>query len=206
MKKYTFLILAFFTLISCSTRKTIDISQDVFKESKKVCLNSEGRGRIELPQGKYTFSYESAYLEDENKFVMVLSFPIYGEERFEINLDDLKKNSNHSLEHRIVSASEGVSPQMINTFITLWAEYFTELLGLQGRNEITSANFKWKIENQIFHGDSTKNPFFHFYSKAFLASKDFFQRLTFELKNIHDKTQDRMIIELFVRECLEKPE
>ena len=55
--------------------------------AKKICLNAEGKGRIELPGEKYVFEYESQVDLKNNKFDLVLDFPIKGQSLISLSLD-----------------------------------------------------------------------------------------------------------------------
>ena len=41
-----------------------------------MCFNSEGKGRIETPQGRYVFSYESVLNKEESKWSFAFHFPL----------------------------------------------------------------------------------------------------------------------------------
>lgn len=56
-------------------------------EFHKICIEGSGRGRIELLSNKYTFTYESQFDRPNNKFDLVLDFPIIGEKALYISLD-----------------------------------------------------------------------------------------------------------------------
>jgi hypothetical protein len=79
-------MLALFLLSSCAT-DTIKNKIDNSTEFKKICVEGSGKGRIELPTNKYTFSYESKMDRVGNKFDLVLDFPIVGEREVNISLD-----------------------------------------------------------------------------------------------------------------------
>lgn len=59
---------------SCSTLENKDNS--LIGLINRMCFNSEGRGRIETPQGRYVFSYESVLNKDESKWSFAFHFPL----------------------------------------------------------------------------------------------------------------------------------
>lgn len=159
-----------------------------------------------MEQGKYVFSYESALVEDEGKFIMVLNFPIYGEEKFEIYFSKgpLKEN-NSELEHRFIATESGVDPVLVQHFISLWAEYFKELISLQKGQTFKASSFQWMVKDQTLIGTASVQSL-QFVSMANVANKDFFEHLTFQMKETNAKSFQNLKVELFVRECLEKLE
>lgn len=205
MKSYIALFLCLL-FSSCSLFRFQKVSEDIPKESQKICLNSSGKGRIEMEQGKYVFSYESALVEEEEKFIMVLNFPIYGEEKFEIYFTDGQLRENNSeLEHRLIATGSGVDPLLVQSFISLWAKYFKELISLQRGVPSKKASFEWMVKEQTLMGISNLQNL-QFISKANVANKDFFEHLTFQMKETKNKSSQSLKVELFVRECLEKLE
>lgn len=73
-------------LTSCADH-VIKNKSDFSTEFKKICVEGSGKGRIELLNNKYTFSYESRMDRRGNKFDLVLDFPIIGERELNISLD-----------------------------------------------------------------------------------------------------------------------
>jgi hypothetical protein len=55
-------------------------------------VEGSGKGRIELMSTKHTFSYESRIDRPQNKFDLVLDFPIVGERELNISLDPAVTN------------------------------------------------------------------------------------------------------------------
>ena len=65
---------------------------------KKICIESSGKGRIELAGSKYAFSYESLLNRKLNVFDLALDFPIVGETKVSLSLNpkEVSKQMNHS--------------------------------------------------------------------------------------------------------------
>lgn len=207
MKRLLTTLIFFITLTSCSLFRFEEISQNIPLETKKICLSSTGKGRIEMKSGKYIFSYESALMNEEEKFIILLNFPIYGEEKFEINWESSlnKASDNSELEHRLLSSGEGIDPKLVQGFISLWSKYFEELIAIQTGTKFKKKSFKWEVKDQKLIA-SSQGPSIEFISKADVANKDFFEHLTFEVQEKGQKLSSTLKVELFVRECLEKSE
>ncbi len=62
-------------------------SEYLKSQFKKICLESSGKGRIEVVGSKYTFGYESQLNRPHNSFDLALDFPIIGETKVELSLD-----------------------------------------------------------------------------------------------------------------------
>lgn len=57
------------------------------KQFKKICVESTGKGRIELVGSKYTFAYESQISRSNHVFELALDFPIIGETKVSLGLN-----------------------------------------------------------------------------------------------------------------------
>ena len=73
-------------ITACSELKTKD-SLDYSKEFKKICIEGSGKGRVELTGTKHTFAYESQVDRKNNRFDLVLDFPIFGERQIQFSLN-----------------------------------------------------------------------------------------------------------------------
>jgi hypothetical protein len=54
--------------------------------AKKICLDSEGRGRFESKEGKYVVGYESLFNKEQSKWSIALRAPLFGEEVLHIRV------------------------------------------------------------------------------------------------------------------------
>lgn len=62
-------------------------SADFAGEFKKICIEGNGKGRIELMTTKQNFSYESQVDRKNNRFDLSMDFPVIGERQIEFSLD-----------------------------------------------------------------------------------------------------------------------
>lgn len=90
----------FFALCACSSieKKPFEVlkngvdDKNLKNEFLKICVEGEGRGRIEFLGDKHTFSFESK-LDHSDKFLLGLDFPVVGEKLLTINLDPVVMNN-----------------------------------------------------------------------------------------------------------------
>jgi hypothetical protein len=108
-------------------------------------LSAEGRGRLILDNKKYTFSYQSALKQEEQKWFMSFVFPIYGEEYVE--LDWGTKNDvqyQFSFEEKLLKEQKGLPPEELELFFETWAKFLHEIIQLKN-NRMQKMNFSLLI-------------------------------------------------------------
>ena len=86
------LILLFILVSSCTTQKKFKkLSYDIVTEMKQVCLSSEGKGILNVGGSRYSFSFESMWEKEEDRWLLGLDFPL--QEQQVLVLDLQKKDS-----------------------------------------------------------------------------------------------------------------
>ena len=195
--KYSLLL---FVFVSCSLFKVSNLSDDIVLESKRVCLNADGNGRLLIQGHKYVFGFETLFDEENSTWQMALNFPLYGEEFIELSLNDKNTEFNQRLEDKILKERKGVNPILLHQFMTSWAQFLKELIHLQ-RNEqvILQAHYSWRVENNKLKA-SRKTKLHNIDADFYNAQDEFFSRMDFSLRT--EQSRDPMQIELIVRKCL----
>lgn len=197
MIKYTYI---FFILIlsSCATKKVGEtLTSDPTVEAKKICLNSEGKGRFFYNKEKIGFSYESALEEELGKFFLVLDFPFHGEEKFEVSYQELTEDSNSSFEHKIASSYDGIDPRIVHDFSLSFSEYFRDILTFK-YNEKKKSFLEWKAKDKSLYASKKISSGF-FSAVASQSNKTYFENLSFELKSKNNFLK----IDLILNSCQE---
>lgn len=81
-------------LCSCSLltfKKEQTLSGDILlSKLKKICLEGNGKGRIELVGTKHVFEYESLLDRPHRRYELALAFPIVGEQKVSLSLDPVQ--------------------------------------------------------------------------------------------------------------------
>lgn len=191
-------ILFFFT--SCAIFNSPRLSPNVFNASEKVCLNADGNGRLNVQGHKYVFGHETLMDQEENKWIMSLNFPIYGQELIELDLSKDSSELKQKIEERILSEKRGVDPVRLNLFITHLGSFLKELVALKNKKQIKN-KFTWKVNKNELTATlkSDKNLI---YAKFYNLNEKYFGKMDFSYDAIGNP-QDNLKIELIVRQCLD---
>lgn len=187
-------------IVSCSVFQFSRLSKNVIKESKKVCLNADGNGRLKIQGHKYVFSFETLLNVEESKWQMALSFPLHGEEYIELNLDEGHAQLNQKLEDKILKERSGVNPELLHNFMSSWGVFLRELIYMQqNEREVSDAKFRWNVSKNKLSALSKQGKN-NISSQFYNARDSFFTRMDFLLRSEVEKRP--MQIELVVRKCL----
>ena len=130
-----FLFLLIF--ISCSSQQTYKtLSQNIVQEMKQVCLSAEGKGTLEVGQSRYSFSFESMWEKEDEKWLLGLDFPL--QEQQVLVLDLAKKDSQieGGLAAKILKENDDVDPKRLNIFLLKWSEYINSIIKIQSTNSM----------------------------------------------------------------------
>jgi hypothetical protein len=195
-------ILIMFFLTGCLQTCYQKLTDDPVVESQKICLNSDGSGRITLADESFRFSYESLLEKKENRFAMALNFAFFGEEFMELRWEDDEVSLNSELEMKILQNSSQTDAAKLHQFMELWSELLKDIIELQeGMKD--DLFFKWKVEgNQlkaVFNSNQVKTQ-----AEFYNAKNDVFSRMVLSSRHLEqDKTYR---IEYIVSKCLNPSE
>lgn len=173
-------------ITSCGELKTQN-SSDYSKEFKKICIEGNGKGRIELMTTKQTFSYESQVDRKNNRFDLVLDFAVIGERQIQFSL-------NPEIANREIKNSE--ISQLLN-----------EQLGDRpNKKRIAKAVEEFFVFASDFMRFKVANVFPKHYSAAFKSDHFILERSTpsyrFEVDNFvpNEKYYERLVFKLFAKD------
>jgi hypothetical protein len=79
------LVLSFILLTGCAGHKKIQRGTQPLDQINRICFNSEGKGRIETPEGKYVFNYETALDKENYRWSFAFHFPLGRQEILHLN-------------------------------------------------------------------------------------------------------------------------
>jgi hypothetical protein len=209
-------------LSSCSSffKKNLAQPIEVKDYVKKICLSSEGKGRLTSKAGKHLFRYEAALDSDTKSWQMALQLPLHGERMMTLSWDDLGitkiKGSFYTQVMGALSKEKKSKQQklLLKRFLRFLA-YIAKL-----KNEIDS-NQNLKIEclqgecialNESFtwyQNDSEKlikqkiNDRFTLVLKGISDVTDYFQKLSFTLENTRESfpSSNPLELNLFLASC-----
>lgn len=196
-------LLLLFIISSCALFQSPKLSQDLQKDIQKVCLSSEGKGRIIVNSQKYVFSYESALRDEEQNWVMALNFPIYGEEYVEIDWKQEKMKHTVSFENKLLKDQRGLSPEKLELFLKSWGEFLHEIILLK-QNKLEKSHYNWELGSKQLMASKNVGD-----SKVKISFKNLVEEKHFGRYDIATHYQDSknlFKIEVIVRKCLEKLE
>lgn len=195
-------ILLFF-LVSCQTTTLL---KDVDELEHAICLSSEGKGRIQVSGQKQVFSFKTFYDEDNLELDIDFSFPIYGTESVSIEYvgGRTRFKIDSSFERRILREQSDVNPELIDEFLTLWAEFFEDLLVSKKLVETDKGvMFKWDKTSKTLFANSLISKHEAFVEFHYLSKENFFERM--DMKVVENNSSSQVALELIVRKCLERP-
>ncbi len=203
--QYFLLLTLLFQLSSCSIFKSTRVSKNLDKEIQNVCLNSYGSGRIIVNKHKYVFSFDSALSLADQKWMMGLNFPVYGEEVFSFEWDENDSTTyNASFEQRILKDARGVDPEKLEVFLKKWSEFIYEVVQLQYSKKY-DAKLDWQLSSKYLETltkvDKNSSVKIRFQNKT---TSGHFGRFDIVLQR--NKHEENFKLEMIVRKCLEKPE
>lgn len=171
-------------------------------EFKKICIEGSGKGRIELLTIKHTFSYESQIDRPNNKFDLVLDFPVIGERALIISLDPAVMNAsikdseitqllNEQLGDRTDKKQLGKSIEEFFVFASDFMKH--KASGIYPRHyKSTFADSHFLMERET--------PSYKFHVDNFSANEKFYERVVFKIfiKDLSKNTNGNAIMTLFL--------
>tara|TARA_R100000656_G_scaffold50418_2_gene40444 strand:+ start:1489 stop:1995 length:507 start_codon:yes stop_codon:yes gene_type:complete len=150
------------------------------------CLESAGKGRIELGREHHVFDYYSTINKQSESFVVALDLPIYGEEV--LNLSLVSKKISGSFTKRINQT------QTIKNFFGVWQSW----ISAREKNQLPASQFELHGDKLVFIDALSENESVTLTLHA-LTNDSYFARQT--LKYRHRGTNKEMTLEMFTTEC-----
>ncbi|MCT4642871.1 MAG: hypothetical protein N4A33_11330 [Bacteriovoracaceae bacterium] len=185
MQKILFLLI----FVGCSGSQFSKLSQNIDREIKKICLESSGYGKISVFDTNYTFSFDTGF--ESNLWLMAISFPLYPEQIFEVDLTNGRYTS--EFESKIVTKKNRRS---FKSLMKVWAALIYEIHRAKNLQE-------WVINNNILSKKVAIGRDTYAYVKFSNVLKN--EYFTFiELKAFGFKRHKSLKLILNVRECLKK--
>lgn len=195
-------ILFLFIVVSC---QTYQLTQSTEKLKDGICLNATGKGRIIVKDQKQVFSFESFFNPAELTLDLDLTFPVYGTETVSVNYigTESRYEIDSSFERRMLREQKELNPDLIDSFLNLWAEFYEDLLV---QKKLTPKDlgtiFSWDKGKDELLAQAQLNSYSAKFKFLYLSESGFFERMDIETSG--QNPGDKIKLELIVRKCLRK--
>lgn len=182
---------------SCSVFQTSKL-KNLDSAAQAVCLNSEGKGKIQIASDIAYFGFYSVLELEEANWLLGMNFPLQEEETFELDWSRNGKISfKTSIEQKILRQNKDVNPIELEEFIQFAGNSLKDIVTLKSKNKNklaliwgidqgqmvgTSSRKKAKIIFEEFQGQ--------FYKKMkieLISKKDQVYKLEFNTRICHEK-------------------
>jgi len=197
------ILVILFSSWSCSLLEQKRLTTDLNKEIQRVCLNADGNGRLLANGRKVVFDFETAFLDDENKWVMALNFPLYGEEMIEFQKNDAGEfDYKSNFEEKILKNNDGINPEHLKMFMIKWASFINEVIRMQ-KGDTKNLNYQWGLSSKVLRASLDIKSIESSMEINFtnIIYNKYFGRFDIAMQS---KNNDHNLkLELIVRECLE---
>lgn len=196
------LLLSLFLFIyGCSLFKTYSLSRDITKESKKICLSGEGKGRLSVHGSRYVFSYENLLDLEHNHWILGLDFPLRNQETIELDWSNPKKvKFKTSIESKILQEQKDIDPRELNLFIQSFGSLLRDIVTFKADENKQDSVMKWSINKKqlsaISHNGKIQARFEN------LDASGHFKLSSFIYTDLDSKTE-KYKIEFVLGECTE---
>ncbi len=192
-------------LSSCAGLKTGKLTgREALSEFKKICLNSSGKGRIELLTTKHTFSYEAVLQKNKNRFDLALDFPIVGEKLLSLSLNPEVVNRDIKNSEISELLKDHIGPREDRARIAKAVEEFfvfaSDFLRFRA-NDIVPSHYALEMKDGHFLLERT-TPSYRFVVDNFAANEKFFERTVFKIY-IKDHSPDAIVTLFLVPQACE---
>lgn len=195
-----FIVSLLFILNSCTLfnpSNKLTTSKQAFNQ---ICLDANGAGRIFLDKQTYVFNYESAFFKEDLKFAILMNFPLYGQEKFEMvwNLEQSKASYDASYENLILKNGSDVDINVFKHMSYVWKRFYQDYLA--SKNLIKTEPSDWSIlkgkelvKEYKFKSNLVR---FHFSNQK---SEGYFGKL---IMNYYKSGNKHFGLEFIVRNCM----
>tara|TARA_R110000868_G_scaffold86182_10_gene241748 strand:+ start:1603 stop:2109 length:507 start_codon:yes stop_codon:yes gene_type:complete len=162
------------------------LSTDTTEAFSGWCLESSGKGRIELGREHHVFDYYSTINKESENFVVALDLPIYGEEILNLSLKQQKISG--SFTRRIQQT------RTTQKFFNVWQKWIVA----RNRGVLPTSGIELQGDKLILTDTLSANESVTLTLHA-LTNDSYFARQT--LKYRHSATNTEMTLEMFTTEC-----
>lgn len=170
---------------------------------EKICVESTGKGRIELVSSKYIFSYESAFNKKQNIFHLVLDFPVVGERMINFSLDPRlanKKAINSEITDFLKKQlGSGSNIQEVAQAIDAFFIYSSEFMRFKAINKFPD-HYLDKSSGDVFILERQSNMYIYRVESSILNEK-FFERIQFKIFSQSNLTKPILTLFLIAESC-----
>jgi hypothetical protein len=200
------LILLFILVSSCTTQKKFKkLSYDIVTEMKQVCLSSEGKGILNVGGSRYSFSFESMWEKEEDRWLLGLDFPLQEQQVLVLDLQKKDSQIEGGLAEKILRENDDVDPKRLNLFLLKWSEYINSIIKIQSTKSLAGNKVQWEIKKHLLRS-SVNLPDKNFMLIEFFEPESkFFNRMRVKMGTKGNQS-DSIDLELFVRKCLFLPD
>lgn len=125
------------------------LSGEIGQAVQKVCLSSEGNGRLTVLNKKYVYSYESVLEADLGRWILAMSFPLRIPETFELDWSEAGKvKFTSSIEERILKENKNINPKSLEDFTNKLGHLFDVIVRLQLKQSVDNSKFDWSVSDK----------------------------------------------------------
>ena len=196
------MFLSFFLLsfVGCTPKF---LTGNIQSEAKKICLNLDGNGRLNVQGHKYVFSAQTMLDEEEDKWMMGMSFPLHGQEVIELDLSSGPETEfTEKIQEKVLKEKAGINPQDLEFFMKRWAIFINEVIRIKKNEQKPSENFDWTMSKEMMLATSRYDGARTVQASFYNPTDKFFSRMDFLLSP--GQSGKEIKIELIVRKCLDK--
>ncbi len=129
-------------LFSASEQRLRPPSADLGKALRAVCFSGEGKGRVILPNGRYSFSYQALHQKQKRVWLLELDFFLGGDQLLSLDYSQLEKNQitpGGSLYQRLK-----LTPRDAAMLHALLLQFAKILAAESGQNLAPQAHWDWE--------------------------------------------------------------
>ncbi len=155
------------------------------------CLESSGKGRIEIGREKHVFDYYSTLEFEKDSFTVSLDLPVYGEEILNISL---KQNKISGSFYRRIKNSD-----LVKKFLLAWRDWIIARKG----NKLPNAELSHEKDQLLLTTALGEKESVTLTLHAF-NNDSYFSRQTLRYKNSVTNLEAKL--ELFTNECRNRAE
>ena len=129
-------------LFSASESRRRPPSADLSRAINAVCFSGEGKGRVILPNGRYSFSYQALHQKQKRVWLLELDFFLGGDQLLSLDYSQLESGQialGGSLYQRLK-----LTPQDASMLHALLLQFAKMLALKSGQNLIPQARWNWE--------------------------------------------------------------
>lgn len=188
-----------FSLTGCAILETHTVDRELHKSTQKICLTSEGKGRLFVQKKKYIFSYESGLEEEAAIWQLALNFPLRKTEIFKL---DWSKEGivefKSSIEEKLLKENKTINPKSLEKFTNGLGSLLEEIINVRNLRKNTNKRFVWsssskhlkaRTKDKKFNATFTNlvsNSHFGLMSVSYQNSKRQFYKMDLVVRNCHE--------------------